>query len=187
MPLRCTRLCGNISPLVQSLLDLPMKWCQAHSYWLRCMSCLQISILSNEGVHWWMESMLFLSLTNTTSCQKQRVSWMQAIPSDWTDSSTPALSTSAVHDDFNHLVISTLSRHCFPLFCCSLCFHITVLLWRKNPPTIFTCIFREVFFFFCSIRFGYPVGLGIWFHFSVILSSPCGITHSIATGILPLK
>lgn len=109
-----------------------------------------------------------------------------AIPSDWTDSSTPALSTSAVHDDFNHLVISTLSRHCFPLFCCSLCFHITVLLWRKNPPKIFTCIFREVFFF-CSIRFGYPVGLGIWFHFSVILSSPCGITHSIATGILPLK
>lgn len=48
-------------------------------------------------------------------------------------------------------------------------------------------VYLEKSFFFCSIRFGYPVGLGIWFHFSVILSSPCGITHSIATGILPLK
>lgn len=186
MPLRCTRLCGNISPLVQSLLDLPMKWCQAHSYWLRCMSCLQISILSNEGVHWWMESMLFLSLTNTTSCKKQRVSWMQL--SHRTERTVrhqlsqhqQCTMTLTISSSLLYLATAFLFSAAVFVFILPCCFE-----GRIHPKS--SRVYLEKSFFFCSIRFGYPVGLGIWFHFSVILSSPCGITHSIATGILPLK
>lgn len=94
---------------VQNLL---MERGQPCLYWLSHISWDGISTLQNEGVYWWMESMfaffLFEQYTPVnTVCVGMFLN--AAIPLDWMDRSTQALSTLAVHKDFNQSVCLSVS------------------------------------------------------------------------------